>query len=305
MARASAIALSIFLLSSACQHPLQAPGAVQIVRLPADPPPPGTYKSTLVPTPQVQRCQRLESGRDASKCLLETNDETAIPTLLEISAELEDLGNPLAPFGDEASAAVNAGTIATATSPKELLAMLGDPNPSTRGFALRALTTMLETQQHAPAFAESAAATGRACVPLLMAPEERVAVTAALCVEATKAATAGASLARTFAAHPATAVKAFLGPKLRAIPNGTLEEASLRRIAAFLETPMSGATQPRDVRAREESCRLLAFHAPDEAWVIAAARVAADELKKHARSDDLDSPAACLSLAESVARRDD
>jgi hypothetical protein len=55
MKRASS-ALVIALLAAACEPPRQAPGTARFVELAADPPPPGTYRHSLVPAPAVARC---------------------------------------------------------------------------------------------------------------------------------------------------------------------------------------------------------------------------------------------------------
>ena len=237
--------------SAACGPSLSTPGGthVRFVYLPADPPPPGAYRAPSEPTPAVARCApRDEAG--ASRCLLDTHDETAIPALLVLGVtnELPTRGEST-PFKDSVSASVYAGQIAAATSSRELVTMLTDPSVSIQSFALSALSHMLVAQKAHGAPADSVAGATAACTPFLTSPDARVAMTAIACLEASRAESVAEPLARAFVAHSSVDVKSAAVTLLAKIPSAPVDQATLEEMAAFLHTPLTPKWTLNEVQA--------------------------------------------------------
>ncbi|MEP7121438.1 MAG: hypothetical protein ABJE95_11030 [Byssovorax sp.] len=299
-------ALLLAALSAACGPPMQGLGKPRFVVLAADPTPEGTYQSTLAVTPGVARCAaefarqpeaRFEGA--ASACLLQTGEESAIADLLGLGVTNErKVEREVTAYTDAVDAATNAGRLAAATSPRELLAMLADPNPSTESFALAALTAMLKIQDKTRDFDASAPGIAAACAPLTASPDARVAITAAGCVEASKQDSAGAALARAYLTTGSADVQAAMATALATLPRAALDDATLHRFADFLATPIANEWFISDVRAREMGCLVLAQHALRAPWAFAAARVASSEMKSHGGSNGQNQPPSCATYAK-------
>lgn len=293
-------------LCAACGPPLQPPGKPRFVQIAAEPAPPGTYQSSLAVTPGVAHCaaelarqpeERSEGA--ASTCLLETGEESAIADLLVLGVTNErKVEREVTAYSDSVQAADNAGHLAAATSPRELVAMLADPNPSTEAFALAALTAMLKIQAKTRYFSDSAPEIAAACAPLAASPDARVAITAAGCIEASKQDRVGPELARVYLASPSSDVKGAMATALATLPRADLDDATLHGIASFLGTPIAEEWLISDVRAREMGCLVLAQHAHRAPWAIAAARVASEAMKNRGGSNGQNHPPSCTTYAK-------
>ena len=282
---------------------LSAPGnttgtGVRFVYLPADPPPPGAYRAPSGPTPAVARCA-LRDDAGASRCLLETHDEAAIPALLVLGVTNElPTGSEITPFKDAVSASVYAGQLAAATSSRELVAMLADPGVSTESFALSALSHLLVAQGARGALADSASGAVAACLPFLTSPDARVAVTAVACLDASRAETLAEPLARAFVAHPSADVKAAAATLLSKLPRAPVEQATLEGMAAFLHTPLTPKWTFPEVQAREMACVVFSQRARGAPWAAEGARVAAEAMQRRGGSNGQNSPPSCATFSQ-------
>jgi hypothetical protein len=283
--RMKRLSLLAILVAAACGGPPtydMEPAVVRFVRI-APAPPPGAYIPSAAPSARVQLCtqQGLEA-KDEVKCMQATFEEAALPALRILAVQnetsMDSWGEVVvpSPFDDEVAATLAAGKVAAATSPHELLAMLGDPSLPTQGFALRALDFMLDTQKEAAGYAELAARTAAACAELLASSEARVAMTAALCITTSKDAKALPAVARAFALRTEAAFKAQTGDVVLALPKGTLDDASLHAVAEWLRTPIpKGGNPDPECEGRDVSCAVLKAMVDGEPdWAMTPARIA-------------------------------
>lgn len=304
--RPASSALILAALCAACGPPLQPLGKPRFVQISAEPAPPGTYQTSLAVTPGVARCgaefarqpeERFEGA--AAACLTATGEESAIADLLVLGVTNErKIEREVTAYSDSVQAADGAGHIAAATSPRELVAMLADPNPSTESFALAALTVMLKIQAKSSGFEDSAPKIAAACAALAASSDARVAITAAGCVEASKQDRLGPELARVYIASPSSDVKGAMATALATLPRAELDDAALHGIADFLGTPIAKEWFISDVRAREMGCVVLAQHAQRSPWAIAAARFASEAMKDRGGSNGQNHPPSCTTYAK-------
>jgi hypothetical protein len=241
----------------------------------------------------VARCApRDDAG--ASRCLLDTHDETAIPALLVLGVTNEvPTRDEITPFRDAVSASVHAGQLAAATSSRELVAMLADPDASTESFALSALSHMLVAHGAHSAAAPDAAA---ACAPFLTSPDVRVAVTAVACLDASREESVAGPIARAFIAHPSVDVKAAAATLLAKLPGAPVDPATLEGMATFLHTPLTRTWTMSDVRAREMTCVVLSQRARGAPWAEEGARVAAATMQRWGGSNGQNYPPSCAAF---------
>ncbi|MFO0759832.1 MAG: hypothetical protein U0359_25325 [Byssovorax sp.] len=248
---------------------------VEIARLDPDPLPAGTYRSKLAPAPAVLACAPL-APRAAADCLLATGDPSAFSALLSLGLSTEQLGETdgdgLGPFEDRASAAIAAGHLAAQAGAGELSPMLGDPNPSTQAFALRALRELLASRADAAGAQALAREVAARCVPFASTGGPRVASTAALCVETSKDPEALGALVRPFVTRSELTVRLPIGKAILSARKGSLDERALRAIAEAVSTPLAVGT-PRDpLRGYDIGCQILSAQVPDADWAREAGK---------------------------------